>query len=246
MNAVRAVFFDLRGTLLDVTSGWQLTDNARIRFLRTFDAEKTDAQIRAALGEAVADVNEIAGRGRRFFDQDRLVLERVAAKLGLKIRPERIDEFEEWRNRLFVRAVEAYPDAAMTLLGLRIAGVPSGCVADGSTRWVTLALARAGLLDLLDVVVASEESGEVKATGAALRLACGRASIDPAEILFVGDRLDKDVTMARSAGAQAVLLDRSGGPDTPDGSITSLTEIITWKFETRKESLTWSTSTTLS
>lgn len=62
-------------------------------------------------------------------------------------------------------ALEAYADAAMTLLGLRIVGVPTGCVAAGSIRWVCLALERVGLLDLLDVVVASEESGEVKATG---------------------------------------------------------------------------------
>jgi FMN phosphatase YigB (HAD superfamily) len=223
MNAVRAVLLDVRGTLLDVTSGWQLTDDQRIRFPRTFDAERRDVELRAALGEAVAAVNEIAGRGRRFFDQDRLVLERAAAKVGLEIPPERIDEFEEWRNRLFVRAVEAYPDAAMTLLGLRIAGV-----------------------DLLDVVVASEESGEVKATGAALRLACTRAGIDPSDVVFVGDRLDRDVTMARAAGAQAVLLVRSGGLDTPAGSITSLTEFVNWRFETRKETATWSTSTTSS
>jgi putative hydrolase of the HAD superfamily len=246
MKAVRAVLFDLRGTLIDVSSGWKLTDSERIRFLRSFDGAIRDADIRPALGEAVADVNAIARNRRTFFDQDRLVLERVAARLGLTIPPERIDAFEEWRNRSFVRALEAYPDAAPTLLGLRIAGTPTACVADGSVRWVRLALERVGLLDLLDVVVASEESGEVKATGAALRLACTRLGIDPSTAVFVGDRLDKDVAMARAVGAQAVLLARGGDPHTPVSSITSLADILTWRLETPKETLRWSTPTTSS
>lgn len=243
MKETRAVLLDLRGTLIDVAGGWKLTDNERARFLRSFDGAIHGADIQRALVEAVADVNAIARNRRGFFDQDRLVLARAAAKLGLTIPPERIDAFEDWRNRSFVRAVEAYPDAAPTLLGLRIAGVPTGCVADGRLHWVRVALERVGLLDLLDVVVASEESGEVKATGAALRLACARLGLDPSAVVFVGDRLDKDVAMARATGARAVLLVRGGNAHAPASSITSLTEILTWKLETAKETPRWSTPT---
>ena len=246
MGAPRAVLFDLRGTLIDVSSGWRLTDDERIRFLRSCGAEGSDAYLRRALSEAVAQVNEIARHRREFLDQDRLVLELVAGKVGLTIAPERIDAFEEWRNKLFVRAVEAYPDAAITLLGLRIERVVTGCVADGHTRWVRLALRQAGLLDLLDVIVASEESGEVKATGAALRLACARAGLEPEDVVFVGDRLDKDVAMARAAGARAVLLDRDTALPPSATSIWSLAEIPNWQFETRRETHRWSTSTTSS
>jgi putative hydrolase of the HAD superfamily len=244
MSAARAVLFDLRGTLIDVSSGWRLSDDERSRFLRSFDGAIRDADIRAGLVEAVAEVNELARRRRKFFDQDRLVLEHAAAKLGLTIPPQRIDAFEEWRNRSFLRALEAYPDAATTLLGLRIVGVPTGCVADGSIRWVRLALERVGLLNLLDVVVASEESAEVKATGAALRLACTRLGLAPPELVFVGDRLDKDVAMARAVGARAVLLDRGGSPHSSARSITSLAEILTWKLETPEETVRCSTPTT--
>jgi putative hydrolase of the HAD superfamily len=245
MGEPRAVFFDLRGTLIDVSSGWRLTDEERIRFLRSCGVGGSDTDLRRALSGAVAEVNEIARR-RQFFDQDRLVLELVAGKLGLTVAPERIDAFEEWRNKLFVRAVEAYPDAAITLLGLRIERVVTGCVADGHSRWVRLALRQAGLLDLLDVIVASEESGEVKATGAALRLACARAGLEPEDVVFVGDRLDKDIAMARTAGARAVLLDRDTTSPPSATSIWSLAEIANWQFETRGETVRWSTSTTLS
>jgi putative hydrolase of the HAD superfamily len=92
-------------------------------------------------------------------------------------------------------------------------------------------------------VVASEESGEVKATGAALRLACTRLGVAPSQLVFVGDRLDKDVAMARAVGARAVLLDRGGSLQCAR-AITSLAEILTWKLETPKETVRWSTPTT--
>ncbi len=123
--------------------------------------------------------------------------------------------------------LRSYPDAAPTLCALRARDVPTGCVADGRTVWMRRLLARTRLLELVDLVVASEESGEVKATGAALRLACVRAGLEPADVAFVGDRTDKDVAMARAEGAQAVLLDR-GGASAP-GSISSLAEVLTWK-----------------
>jgi HAD-hyrolase-like len=66
----------------------------------------------------------------------------------------------------------------------------------------------------------------------ALRLACARAGLEPSDVIFIGDRVDKDIAMVRAAGAQAVLLDRSGGVHAPAESIGSLTEILTWEFET--------------
>lgn len=229
-----AVAFDLRGTLIDPESGWRLTDAERIRFLRACGARASDARICRLIEEAVAAVNELALEQRSYFEQDRLVLERVAAALGLTIPAERLAAFERWRNRAFARSVRAYPDAAPTLRALRSRGVPTACVADGRSRWTRLVLERSGLLPLLDVVVASKESGEVKATGAALRLACERLRLDPADVVYVGDRMDKDVLMAERVGCIPVLLDRASGPAAGGAlQISSLEEILRWELQAR-------------
>src|SRR5918995_1837429 len=230
------VLFDLRETLIDPSTGWRLTDAQRICFLRACDQRVSEAELRLNLQRAIADVNASTFRRRQYFDQDRLVLERAATLSGLEVPDTRLEAFERWRNRTFERAVRAFPDAEPTLRQLRARGVAVGCVADGGREWTQRLLARAGLLALLDVVVASEESGEVKATGAALRLACARLSAEPTDVLFVGDRLDKDVQMAEAAGGQALLLDRSGrrlggGSKT----ITSLTEILDRPLAAREE-----------
>jgi putative hydrolase of the HAD superfamily len=239
LEVPHTVLLDLRGTLIDPSTGWKLTDAQRIRFLRACGARLSEAQLRINLGRAIADVNALTLRRREYFDQDRLVLERAAALPGLEVPAARLDAFEGWRNRAFARAVRAFRDAEPTLRRLRARGIGVGCVADGGSEWTRRLLAEAGLLGLLDVVVASEESGEVKATGAALRLACARLHAEPTDVLFVGDRLDKDVRMAEAAGAQALLLDRSGrrlggGSKT----ISSLTEVLDRPLVAREEG-TW-------
>lgn len=245
LSIPHTVLFDLRGTLVDAATGWRLTDAQRARFLRACGARATEDQLGRYLERAVADVNALTFRRREYFEQDRLVLERAAALAGVEISAERLDVFERWRNRAFARAVCAFPDAQPTLRRLRLSGVAVGCVADGGREWTRRLLGRAELLELLDVVVASEESGEVKATGAALRLGCARLGADPAETLFVGDRLDKDVRMAEAAGAQALLLDRSG---TKNGrsieTISSLLELLDRPLAARREDAWLKTATT--
>jgi putative hydrolase of the HAD superfamily len=246
MRGAGAVLFDLRGTLVDPNTGWRLSDRERVRFVRSLGARDGERSLLALLQQAVAEVNAETSRRRAWFDQDRLVLERFAALAGVRVEQPALDAFESWRNRAFTQAVSAYPDAAATLRALRERDVLVGCVADGGIDWTRRVLQKTGLLDSLHVVVASQESGEVKISGAALRLACTRIGLDPPDVVFVGDRLDKDVDMARGVGAQTVLLDRTNSIETSVPSIGSLTDILGWQLEPRKESVAWSTSTTWS
>jgi FMN phosphatase YigB (HAD superfamily) len=199
----------------------------RIRFLRAGGARGSDAELSLTLARAIDEVNARTFRRAEYFDQDRLVLERAAALSGVAVSDGRLDSFEQWRNRVFERTITAFEDARPTLDLLRALGFAVGCVADGSREWTLRLLDRVELLESLDIVVASEESGEVKATGAALRLACRRLGIPPHETLFVGGRRDKDVQMAARVGAGAVLLARGGhATGSPVPMISSLFGVL--------------------
>jgi putative hydrolase of the HAD superfamily len=221
---IKAVAFDLRGTLVDPTTGWQLTDRERIRFLRAHGAEGADEQLQQIIDGAVRAVNALARTRTTYFEQDCVVLERAARRLGVDLPPDRVAEFERWRNHAFTHGVRAYPDAAPTLRALRQRGLATACVADGRLEWTNLTLERTGLRDLIDVAVASEETGQVKASGSALRLACERLRFDPQQILYVGDRMDKDVDVARRVGSPGLLLVRSGRRR--PGQLASLSELL--------------------
>jgi putative hydrolase of the HAD superfamily len=242
-HAVRAVLFDLRGTLVDPEGSWRVADALRLRLLRSAGALAADAELARMLELAVAEVNALTFRRNTYFDQDRLVLMRAAERAGVSLSESTLDDFEQWRNRAFSRAIRTYPDVLPSIRTLKARGALVGCVADGTREWTLRLLEGAGLAEELDVVVGSAESGEVKATGAALRLACARLGVTPEETLFVGDRLDKDVEMAHAAGAAGVLLDRRGAGLGTGRSIASLAE-LTDRSPSTEEAPCQHTSTT--
>jgi putative hydrolase of the HAD superfamily len=83
------------------------------------------------------------------------------------------------------------------------------------------------LLDRIAVVVASSELPAGKPDPRAFTALCQRLGTTAGSVMFVGDDPLTDVAGARSAGLQAVLLDRAHEGRAPDGvtSIRSLTEL---------------------
>jgi putative hydrolase of the HAD superfamily len=105
---------------------------------------------------------------------------------------------ENWR---------AYPDVPAILDGLRRRGRVLGVVSDWSSRLPAL-LDALGLSRRLDFVLTSVTAGAAKPAAAFYRMALERAGVAPHEALMVGDSYEADVLGARSAGMDAVLLDR--------------------------------------
>ncbi len=103
----------------------------------------------------------------------------------------------------------SYPEVRAVLAELRAAGYPLGVVSDWDSELPAL-LAHLGLLDEFDFVLASGATGLAKPQAAFYRLALERAGVPPEEMIHVGDSFFADVTGARSAGMDGVLLDRAG------------------------------------
>jgi putative hydrolase of the HAD superfamily len=114
---------------------------------------------------------------------------------------------------------EAFADAAPALRELRSRGLRLVVVSNWDYALPDV-LARIGLLDLVDDVVASAAVGWAKPDARIFRAALERARCAPAEALHVGDSPEKDVAGAEAVGIRAVLLDRSGS-----GAVASLAEL---------------------
>ncbi len=113
----------------------------------------------------------------------------------------------------------AFDDAAPALRELRGRGLRLAVVSnwDCSLREV---LDSAGLLGLVDAVVASAEVGAAKPDPAPFRAALDALGCEASEAVHVGDREDNDVRGAEAAGIRAIHLARDGG-----GAIASLAEL---------------------
>jgi putative hydrolase of the HAD superfamily len=112
-----------------------------------------------------------------------------------------------------------FPDAAPALESLRARGLVVACVSNWDCSLPDV-LARCGLRDGLDAVIASATAGARKPEAAIFATALDAAGCAPEEALHVGDTPGEDVEGARAAGIRALLLDRAGG-----GDIASLAQI---------------------
>jgi HAD superfamily hydrolase (TIGR01509 family) len=118
-----------------------------------------------------------------------------------------------------------YPDALPTIAALRDAG--HTVMAAGNTP----AFVEPSLEPLFDVTGSSARWGVEKPSPAFFERIVSELDVEPAEILYVGDRVDNDVTPALAAGMVAVHIRR--GPwghlhETPAGAqrIDSLSELV--------------------
>jgi putative hydrolase of the HAD superfamily len=92
----------------------------------------------------------------------------------------------------------AHPDAAL------------GVLTNGEGEPQRAKLAAIGLADRFPVVIASADVGLAKPDPAIFALACERLGVEPAAAAHVGDRLDLDAHGAATAGLRGIWLDRSG------------------------------------
>lgn len=119
-----------------------------------------------------------------------------------------------------------YPDALPTLTALRQAGLKLGIVSDWGSQLPHI-IASLGIDHLFDFILASATAGAAKPSATFYRMALDAAATPPSAALMVGDSYRADVQGARSAGMDALLLDRLGsfgGDDVP--TIRALTETL--------------------
>lgn len=213
---IRAVFFDLGGTLLDFRDpeGW-----SRIAREGGLEVEPE------AIAHAVAFVERRTDGPRRpeFVDFWREVL-REAARVEV---PRRFAEQFLQRYYAEPRDGELYSDVVRCLEELarerRRLGVISNSRSEASVRQH---LAAAGILERFTVVVSSGSEGVEKPDRAIFDRAAARLGVGNAEAFHVGDLAYTDAKGAALAGLGSVWLNRDGtgfGEDPPE--ITSLSEL---------------------
>jgi FMN phosphatase YigB (HAD superfamily) len=182
VTAIRAVVLDVGETLVDETEAWgDWADWLGVPRLTLF----------AALGAVIA-------RGAPFREVFEVI--RPGIDLAAEIEARRIAG-----RRPGVTADDLYPDAVPCLRTLLDAGYAVGIAANQPTTTEAVFAA----LDLpLALVVSSETWGVAKPDPAFFGRICEALDMSPAEIAYVGDRLDNDIVPAVAAGMTAIFIRR--------------------------------------
>ena len=212
MLPVRAILFDLGHTLVD--------------FRRTEEAlhaayEQIRGRIEAAAYMEVPElldlVDRVSGAVDRLIEQSyqerRLEEIDLAATfretlgaIGFDLPEDVLAHVVELDHSAYSNSIDADPDVLAVLRDLRSDGYRMGLVSNVSLmpHLLQADLARLGFDELLDATVFSSEIGVRKPDPRIFREALARLRTEPAETVFVGDRLLDDVTGAQSVGMRAV------------------------------------------
>ena len=181
MHPIRAVLFDLDGTLADTAGEIALA------------LERTFASLRLpAVPEA--EVRELIGRGIPSL------VERALQRHGAATQAvEAIERFEAAYEETVGTSATLYPGVAESLERLAAAGLPLGVVTNKARAFSVRLLEQLGVAPRFAAVVCGDDGWPKKPAADMMLAACAKHGSVPAGTLLLGDSAN-DVLAARAAG----------------------------------------------
>ncbi len=197
---LKAVLFDVYGTLLDVYSvglrAEQMFPGAGERLARAW----RDKQIE------YSRLVSMSGRYRPFWQLTRDALQVCAQALSLPLDDAGADSLmNEYRH------LSAFPENRAVLQALAERGVRAGVLSNGDPDMLDVTLRSAGLTELIDPILSVHETRRYKTDPAAYALGPAALGLPASEILFVSSNC-WDAIGATWHGYTTLWVNRAGAP----------------------------------
>jgi HAD superfamily hydrolase (TIGR01549 family) len=231
--SIRAICFDLDGTLLDGSGFRQTIARSCSEIASRWPGLAPDRLLRANGEVWAAYWPQVEGMWTLgVFDGATVSLEAWHRTLrACGVDNEEIGRFAlETHSRHALEAHCLYDDAR-EVVGQLTGRLPLALITNGAADTQREKLKALAIESYFDSVVVSGEHGVAKPDAAIFRHALDALGVAPDEALHVGDSLEADVAGALNAGLTAVWLNRHGeerdaSHPAPHHEITSLTELL--------------------
>ena len=205
------MLFDMGGTLFSYAAREPI-GHPTATALRRLGFDPVDATVRDAARQAADEIERAYAAQHSFLHRhlfrDRIA--RTAELLGITASADVLDQFDDDQRQSILDRLVPMPDAVATLNGLRARGLYVAVVSNADDDVLAPLLERHGLDVLVDHWTTSEEAGSCKPHAGIFEYSLAKAARPAAEVLFVGDSPQHDVTGAARAGMRTVLIGESG------------------------------------
>lgn len=186
---IRALAFDLDGTLVDSAPGLAAAVDAALHALELPTA-------------GMARVSTWIGNGA-----DVLIERALTWAQGESPRDEALREARRLFDRYYADTVESgsvlYPGVQETLAALAARNLPMAIVTNKPTPFVAPLLASLGIAQYFSLVIGGDDVAAKKPHPAPLFMVLGKFGLLPRELLFVGDSRN-DILAAQAAGCRCI------------------------------------------
>lgn len=217
--SVKGLMIDVNGTMTDInTNEWHDDVYRVISNLLSYQG--------IGLGpDAVKDAyfqimtEQRAARGERYPEFDavgifREIIARHATDFTRRLPPEKLEQlprlFAETHRAASRYRLRLYPGVADTVRQLH-ANYRLAIISDGQAAYAVPELHAVGLLEYFDPVIVSGDFGYRKPDRRLFESALLAMNMKPAEVLFVGDNMFRDVYGAQQLGMKTVLFESGQG-----------------------------------
>jgi putative hydrolase of the HAD superfamily len=233
----KAVLLDLYGTLIDIWTDEQRPEvwDKLARFLR-YRGLQADARTIKGTFFSLAQTFYAASNEKYAEVDVASIFRTILSDLGYDGPAPFLTEVAQLFRTLSMLRFDLFPDTLSTLRALRGA-FKLGLVSDAQRAFFDPEMKMTGLDLLLEVIVVSSDHGFRKPDRRLFDLALSELGTSPEQTIYVGDNIDRDIHGAKSAGLQAILIDRDGLQDganciyKPDQIFRGLDELRRWLLD---------------
>ena len=231
---IKAVFFDLDGTLCDSDTAWSIAQRETFKLLHEHYPDVSEEALAEAWRTVHQELFQQLNAGKcAMADVRDSRFQCLFRELGLPI-GKNTEELSDFFCSRYLTSLRLYDDVAiLEKLHTYHVGIITNGAHDEHTDSQLSKVRHLGLSGRIQSLTISGEVGVRKPNAKIFKVACERAGILPKEAMLIGDTIENDIVGANRAGMTSVFIDRKSDvltPETadeqPDYAISNLYDVL--------------------